>query len=238
MLARAPRRPSTARTESACDRSPAPAPLGREGLAPLNSWRKPAPAIPQARQRGRRAMSLRRSCRLRRGFDQVGLVQFERDGLVVQRFAEFDFYRIHKRTTLPTVFVRGELEQFRGLPVSDEEQAGADWNAIRVALENEIARSASSASKDGVAGSVSIEIASADARTFQAGCSAPRICATAAGDAALPSWNLTPRRRVSCQRRVLGSLCHATARVGCGRPCASRLTKVSPTSESVRARSQ
>ena len=85
-------------------------------------------------------MSLRRSCRLRRGFDQVGLVQFERDGLVVQRFAEFDFYRIHKRTTLPTVFVRGELEQFRGLPVSDEEQAGADWNAIRVALENEIAR--------------------------------------------------------------------------------------------------
>ena len=25
-------------------------------------------------------MSLRRSCRLRRGFDQVGLVQFERDG--------------------------------------------------------------------------------------------------------------------------------------------------------------
>src|SRR5258707_15790862 len=81
---------------------------------------------------------------LRRRLNQVGLVQFERDCLVAQRFAEFDLDRVHKRTTGPTLFIRSEPQPFRGLPLGDEEGASADGEAIvvvvTIALEQEITR--------------------------------------------------------------------------------------------------
>ena len=91
--------------------------------------------------------------RLRRRFDHVGLVQFERDGLVAQRFAEFDLDRVHKRTPRPTIFICGELEQFPRLPLGDEERAGADWKMPFVLrLSKRLRGSASSASSDGMGG--------------------------------------------------------------------------------------
>src|SRR5258706_15694178 len=79
---------------------------------------------------------------LRRRLNQVGLVQFERDCLVAQRFAEFDLDRVNKRPTRPTLFIGGELESFPRLPLGDEERAGADGKAtvVTTALEQEIAR--------------------------------------------------------------------------------------------------
>src|SRR5712691_3474214 len=82
--------------------------------------------------------------RLRRRLNQVGLVQFQGDGLIAQRPAEFDLDRVHKRTTGPTLFIRSEPQPFRGLPLGDEEWTRADGEAIvvvvTIALEQEITR--------------------------------------------------------------------------------------------------
>ena len=150
--------------------------------------------------------------------------------------------------SISTASTKGRPAQLSSFAASLSSFAGchsATWKGpvpmgrpLPLRLSRRLRGNASSASSEGVAVSLSIEMESADARTFQPGWSASRIGATAAGDAKLPSWNFTPRRSVNCQWRALGSLCHAAASAGCGRPCASRVTSVSPIRERVRAMSQ
>ena len=85
-------------------------------------------------------MSLRHGCSLRCRFDHVCLVQFERDGLVSQRLAEFNFDRVHKRAARPALFAGGKLEQFSRLPPGNNECTGANRNTVRIAFEYQITR--------------------------------------------------------------------------------------------------
>jgi len=169
----------------------------------LNSWRKPAPAIPQAKTtrttRHVPAAQLPPAARLRSG----RLVQFERDGLVVQRFAE-SILRIHKRTTSQLSSFAASLS-IRGLPVSDEEQPVPIGMPFVLRLRMRLRGSASSASKDGVAGSVSSRL-HPPMRAHSSGMQCARICARPRATRRCRRGT-DARRRVSCQRRVLGSLC-------------------------------
>jgi hypothetical protein len=181
--------------------------------------------------------ALRRGC-LRRRFDHVGLVQFERDGLVAQRFAEFDFDRIHKGTPRPALFIRGELEQFPRLPLGDEERAGADGNAVRIALEQEIARQREfgeqrrhgrfTLDRQRIGRCTHIPVGMERAQNLRDGCGRGRAAVVELHSAAqrelpMPGARVTlPRHGQRGLRAVLGI----------------EFTSVSPISESVRAASQ
>ncbi len=116
---------------------------------------------------------------LRSRFDHVSLAQCQCDGLLAQRFAEFDFHRIHKGTPRPALLVCRSTCSFAGCHSATRNGPVPMGTLLPLCLKTKLRGSASSASNEGMDKSFSIESISADACTFQLGWSAPRICAMA-----------------------------------------------------------
>ena len=56
---------------------------------------------------------------LRRHFCQVRLAQFQSRLLVTNTLPHFNFDRIQKRTSAPTIFLRRQRQFFSGLPINN-----------------------------------------------------------------------------------------------------------------------